>query len=105
MGYAMAANGRMQYDYKQTNKPLLTQHYGHLRLQHQQKHFCLGGMASSEWMRFIRAVRETTVADSSLPGVDTTRRVAYRPPIAVSPFLLALSVSYCTQTIWRCGQL
>jgi len=59
----------------------------------------------SEWTRSIRAVRDTPVADYSAPGVNTTRRVAYRPPIAVSPFLLALSVSYFRQTLWRCGQL
>jgi len=39
------------------------------------------------------------VADYSAPGVDTTRRVAYRPPIAVSPFLLALSV-YTKYTLY-----
>jgi len=68
-----------------------------------KKHFRPGGMAASEWTRSVRAVRDTPVADYSSPGVNTTRRVAYRPPIAVSPFLLALSVSYCTQTLWRCG--
>jgi len=62
-------------------------------------------MAPSEWTRSVRAVRDTPVADYSAPGVNTTRRVAYRPPIAVSPFLLALSVSYFKQTLWRCGQL
>jgi hypothetical protein len=70
-----------------------------------KKHFRLGGLAASEWTRSVRAVRDTPVADYSAPGVNTTRRVAYRPPIAVSPFLLALSVSYFKQTLWRCGQL
>jgi len=45
------------------------------------------------------------VADYSAPGVNTTRRVAYRPPISVSQFLLTLSVSYFKQTHWRRGQL
>jgi hypothetical protein len=70
-----------------------------------KKHFRLGGRAASEWTRSIRAVRDTLAADYSAPGVNTTRRVAYRPLIAVSPFLLALSVSYFKQTLWRCGQL
>jgi hypothetical protein len=58
-----------------------------------KKHFRPGGMAPSEWTRSIRAVRDTPVADYSTPGVNATRRVAYCPTIAVSPFLLALSVS------------
>jgi len=70
-----------------------------------KKHFRPGGMAPSEWTRSVRAVRDTTVADYSAPGVNTTRHVAYHPPIAVSPFLLALSVSYFKQTLCRCGQL
>jgi len=70
-----------------------------------KKHFRPGGMAPSEWTRSIRAFRDTPVAEYSAPGVNTTRRVAYRPPIAVSPFLRALSVSYFRQTLWRCGQL
>ena len=70
-----------------------------------KKHFRPGGMAPSEWTRSVRAVRDTPVADSSVPGVHTMRRVAYRPPIAVLQFLLALSVSYFKQTLWGCGQL
>jgi len=71
-----------------------------------KKHFRPGGMAASEWTRSVRAVRDTPVPDHSAPGVNTTCCVAYRPPIAVSPFLLALSaVSYFRQTLWRCGQL
>jgi hypothetical protein len=71
----------------------------HLQTERQQsiiskKHFRPGGMAASEWTRSVRAIRDTPVADVSVPGVNTTRRVAYRPPIAVSPFLIALSVSY-----------
>jgi hypothetical protein len=59
------------------------------------KHFRPGETATSEWMRSVRAVRDTQVADFSAPGAITTCRVTYCPPIAVSPFLLALSVSYC----------
>jgi hypothetical protein len=70
-----------------------------------KKYFRPGGMAPSEWTRSVRAVRDTPVAGYSAPGLNTTRRVAYRPPIAVSPFLLALSVSYFKRTLWRCGQL
>jgi len=58
----------------------------------QQKHFRPGGIAPSEWTPSVGAVRDTPVADNSAPGVNITRRVAYHPPIAVSPFLLALSV-------------
>jgi len=70
-----------------------------------KKHFRPGGMAPSERTRSVRAVRDTPVADYSAPGVNTTCHVAYLPLIAVSPFLLALSVSYCKHTLWRCGQL
>ena len=52
-----------------------------------KKHFRPGGMAPSEWTRSVRAVRDTPVADYSAPGVNTTRHVAHRPPIAVLPFL------------------
>jgi len=70
-----------------------------------QKDLRLGRMAASEWTRSVRAVRDTPVADYSFPAVNTTRHIAYRPPIAFSPFLLVLSVFYCTQILWRCGQL
>jgi len=70
-----------------------------------KKHFCQGRMATSEWTRSVGAVRDTPVADHSAPRVNTTLCVAYHPPIAVSPFLLALSVSCLEQTLWRCGQL
>jgi len=70
-----------------------------------KKHFHLGGMAPSEWTRSVRAVRATLVADYTAPRTKTTRRVAYRPPIAVSPFPQALSVSYCKRKLWRCGPL
>ena len=48
-----------------------------------KKHFRLGEMASSEWTRFDRAVRDTPVADYSAPGVNSTHRVAYRSLIAI----------------------
>jgi hypothetical protein len=48
-----------------------------------KKHFRPGGMAAAEW----------------------THRIACRTLIASSPFLLAQSVSYFTQTLWRCSQL
>jgi hypothetical protein len=65
-----------------------------------KKYFCPGGMAPAEWTRSVRAVRNITVAAYSAPGINNTRRVAYRPPIAVSPFLLPLSVSYIKLTLW-----
>jgi len=70
-----------------------------------KKCFYPGGMAPSEWTRSVRAVGDTPLADYSAPGVNTTSRVANRPPIAVLPFLLTVSVSYFKQTLWRCGQL
>jgi len=66
-----------------------------------KKYFCPGGMAPAEWTCSVRAVRDTPVADYSARGLNTTRRIAYRPPIAVSPFLLALSVSNFKRTLWR----
>jgi len=62
-------------------------------------------MGPAEWTRSVRAGRDTPVADSSAPGVNTTRRVAYHPAIAVSPFLLLLSVTYFKQSLGRCCQL
>jgi hypothetical protein len=41
-------------------------------------------MAPSERPRSIRALRDTLVGYDSVPAFNTTRRVAYRPPIAVS---------------------
>jgi len=61
-------------------------------------------MATSEWTCSVRAIWNNPVADCSVPGINTMRRVAYRPPIAVSRFLPALSVCYFKQTPWRCGQ-
>jgi hypothetical protein len=70
-----------------------------------KKHFSQGGMAVSEWTRSVSTVRDTPVAEHFAPGVNTTSCVAYRPPIAVLPFLLPLSVSYIKQTLCHCGQL
>jgi len=70
-----------------------------------KKYFRPGGMALSEWTRSVRAVRDTLVVDYSVPSVNSTRRVPYRPLIAVSPFLLFLPVSYFKRSLWRCGQL
>jgi len=64
-----------------------------------KKHLRLGRMVASEWTHAVRAVRDTPVADHSAPGINSRCRVAYRPPIAVSPFLLALSVSSFKQTL------
>jgi len=69
-----------------------------------KKDFRLGGMAAWKWTRSIRAVRDTLAADCSAPGANTRRGVAYCPPTAVSLFLLALSVSFCTRTLRRCAQ-
>jgi len=63
------------------------------------------GLAASEWTLCARAVRDTPVAESSVPGVNTTHNIAYHPPITVSPFLLTLLVSYYKQTFWHCGPL
>jgi len=49
-----------------------------------KKHIRPGGMAPSEWTRSFRSLRDTLVADYSSPGGNTTRRIAYLPPIAVS---------------------
>jgi len=62
-------------------------------LLHQQKTF------PSQWTSSVRAVRDTRVAHCSAPGVNTTRCVAYRPLIAILPFLLALSV-YTKYTLY-----
>jgi len=66
-----------------------------------KKYFHPGGMARSDWTRSVRAVRDTPVADYSTPSLNTTRHVAFPPPRAVSPFLFALSVSYCKWTLCR----
>ena len=74
-------------------------------LEHEEKNIPFGWMALSEWTRSVRGVRDTPVADYSTPGVNTTRQVVYRPPIAVSLSLRVLSVSYFKRSLWRCGQL
>ena len=70
-----------------------------------KKYFRPGGMAPSEWMCSVRAVRDTPVADYYAPRLNSTCCFTYCPPIAVSPFLLALSASNLNQTVWRCAQL
>jgi hypothetical protein len=62
-------------------------------------------MASLEWTRSVRAGRDAPVADYSAPSLITMCRVADRPPIAVSPDLLALTVSYFARTLWLSGKL
>jgi len=64
-----------------------------------------GRMAPSEWTPCVRAVRGTQVADYSVPGVSSKRRIPYHPLITASPFLLILSVSKFKQSLWCCGQL
>jgi hypothetical protein len=78
---------------------------GNTHLNISKRKFCPVGMAPSERTRSIRAGRDTLVADYSMPGLNTTHRVAYRPQIAVSPFLHALSVSDFERTLWCCGPL
>jgi len=70
-----------------------------------KQQFRPGGMALSEWNRSSRAVKDTPVAENSALGANTTCHGGYCPPIAVSLFLLALSVSYCNWTLPRCSQL
>jgi len=70
-----------------------------------KNHFGPGGIAGSEWMHTVSAVSDTPVADCSAPRVNITCRVAYCFSPAISPFHLALSVSYSKLTLSRCGQL
>jgi len=70
-----------------------------------KKYFRPVGMAPSEWTRSVRVVSDTPVADYSAPGINSTRRIPYRPLIAVSLFLPVLSVFYFKRSLWRCGQL
>jgi len=70
-----------------------------------KRYFRPGRVAPSEWTGSVRAVRDTPVADHSTPGLNTTRRVAYRLPITVSLFILALSGSYFKRKLCRCDQL
>jgi len=62
-------------------------------------------MAPLEWTRSVSAVRDTPVADYSVSSSNTTCRVAYHPPIAVSLFFLVLLVCYFKQSLWHCRQL
>ena len=83
------------------NRAHTKQHGAHQASGISKKYFRPGGMTPSEWTRSVRAVRDIPVAAYSAPSANTTLRVAYRPPIAVSPFLLALSVSNFERTLWR----
>ena len=58
-----------------------------------KNHFHPGGMAASGWTCSISAVKDTLEADYTAPRVNTTCRVAYRPPIDILLSLLALLVS------------
>jgi len=64
---------------------------------------CSGGMAPSEWMLCVRAIRDTPVGEYSAPGINTMLCIAYRPVITVSPLLLLLSVFYFKRSLWQCG--
>jgi len=65
--------------------------------------FSLGGLAPSELTHSVRAVRVTTVANCSAPGINTRYRVPYHPPIKVSLVRPAWPVSYFKWILWRCG--
>jgi hypothetical protein len=58
-------------------------------------------MAPSEWTWSVKAIRDILLAADTASGINTTHHVAYRPPIAVSQLLLALSVTYFKQTLWH----
>jgi len=62
-------------------------------------------MAPSEWTRCVRAIRDHPVVADSAPSVNTMGHIAYCSPIAVSLFLVALSVSYVEWTVWWCSQI
>ena len=70
-----------------------------------ERHYRLEGMAASEWTCSGRAVIDNPVADYFAPGTNTTRSVAYRPPITVWPLLPTMSVSHCKRSLCRCGPL
>jgi len=70
-----------------------------------KKRILYGWNCLVEWTRFIRAVLHILLAACSSPSTNTMHCVAYRPPIAVSLFLLALLVSYCKWHFCCCGQL
>ena len=79
--------------------------YSEQQLFISKKIFRAGRMALSERTRSVRGVRDTPVADYSSPSINTMRRVVYLRPIAVSPSLRVLLVSYFKRSPWRCGQL
>jgi hypothetical protein len=78
---------------------------GYLMCLITKKDFRLGGLAASEWTCSVRAIGDTPGAYYSALNVNTTRRVIYRPPVAISPFILPLSVSHCNQKTLRWSQL
>ena len=43
--------------------------------------------------------------DNSVPGLNTTPTIAYRPLIEVSSFLLPVSVFYFKRTLRHCGHV
>jgi hypothetical protein len=65
-----------------------------------KKIFHSGKMALSEWTCSVSAGTDTPLADYSTPSVTTTRRVVYRPPIAVSLSLRIQLVSYFKRSLW-----
>jgi hypothetical protein len=69
------------------------------------KYFHPGGMALSEWMHSGRAMRDTLVADYSVPGVNLMLRIPYHPLIDVSQCHLVVSVSNLQRSLWCCCQL
>jgi hypothetical protein len=70
-----------------------------------KKYLRLGRMALSEGITSIRAIRDTSVADYSAPGINSTSYNPYHPLIAVAPFLLVLGVSYWKPSLLHYGKL
>jgi len=57
-------------------------------------------MAASDWMRSIRGVRDTPVANYSPPSVNTMHHFAYRPLIAISSRSVGLQFQTDRLTLW-----
>ena len=68
-------------------------------------HFCMGRMAVPEWMWSGPAFGDTPGAHDFTPGSNSRCQAACTLLIAVSPFVLHLSVSNFKNRIWHCGQL
>jgi len=62
-------------------------------------------MTPSQWTGSVRALRDTPMADYSSPSCNSTCRIPALSLIAVSLFVLVLSVSKFKRSHWRCGQL